>query len=72
MHVVEYYLDSSNDKTKDYFVVEFAWPAQAKSVLCFSLKPIHINQEEQKKFTFDVSKCNLHAHPLKTEIEYHQ
>ena len=60
MHAIEYYLDiySSNDKPKDYFVAEFLRLAQAKSDFCFSLKPIHSNQEERKKFTFDVSKCN--------------
>jgi len=32
MHAIEYYLDSSNYKTKDYFVAEFVCLAQAKSV----------------------------------------
>ena len=45
-------------------VAEFVWPAQTKLVNCPSLKPIHKNQQEDLKFTFDVSKCDRIFHEL--------
>ena len=40
------------------YAAEFVWPSKAEPSTCPSLKPIHKNQQEEVKFTFDVSKCN--------------
>ena len=37
---------------------EFVWPSKAKHDSVPSLKPIIKNQQEELKFTFDVSKCD--------------
>ena len=40
------------------YAAEFVWPASAKPSTCTSLKPTQRNQQEEMKFTFDVSKCD--------------
>jgi hypothetical protein len=58
MHAIECHSNGSGDETSNCFVAEFVWPAQARSVPYSSLKPIHKNQQEEMKFTFDVLKCD--------------
>jgi hypothetical protein len=58
MHTIECHSNGSDDETLNCFVAEFVWLAQARSVPCSSLKPIHKNQQEEMKFTFDVFKCD--------------
>jgi hypothetical protein len=36
--------ESFEDETKDSFIVEFVWSAQAKPIPCSSLKLIHKNR----------------------------
>ena len=48
----------SNDEGKDVYAAEFAWPSNNKSCTYGSLKPIQKNQQDNIKFTFDVSKCD--------------
>jgi hypothetical protein len=50
--------DSSSDESNEVYAVEFGWPSKAKSYACDSLKPVHKNQQEEIKFTFDVAKCD--------------
>ena len=57
-HVVEYDSDSSDDEDKEVYAAEFVWPASAKPSSCASHKPTQKNQQEEMKFTFDVSKCD--------------
>ena len=56
MHTLECNSDCSDDDSKDVYAAEFVWPSQAKSFTCSALKLTHKNQQEEK-FTFDVSKC---------------
>ena len=53
---VDYKFDSDNEKKE---VAELIWPSEAKPYSCSSLKPIPKNRQEQARFTFDVSKCDL-------------
>ena len=48
----------SDDVGKDVYATEFAWPSNNKSCTCGSLKPIQKNQQDNIRFTFDVSKCD--------------
>ena len=57
-HIVECDSISSDDEDKEVYTTEFVWPALAKPCSCSSLKPTQKNRQEQKKFTFDVSKCD--------------
>jgi hypothetical protein len=47
-----------DDENKEVYAAEFVWPASAKPSTCTSLKPTQKNQQEEMKFTFDVSKCD--------------
>jgi hypothetical protein len=57
MHVVEYDSDSS-DEENEVYVAEFVWPSKSKASSCASLKPATKGQQDELKFTFDVSKCD--------------
>ena len=60
MHYVDYDSDSSaslHDGPEEVYDAELMWPPKAKSYCCGSLKPVHKNQQEEVKFTFDVAKC---------------
>ena len=48
----------SDDEDKDVYTAEFVWPSNDKPCTCGSLKSIYKNQQENMKFTFDVSKCD--------------
>ena len=56
MHVLDCTSDCLDNESNDVYAAEFAWPSQAKPLTCSALKPIHKNQQDEK-FTFDVSKC---------------
>jgi hypothetical protein len=58
VHVVDDHSDCSDDDNKEIYPAEIKWPAENKMVTCPSLKPIHKNQGEEMKFTFDFSKCD--------------
>ena len=58
MHALECNSDCSDDESKDVYAAEFVWPSQAKPFTCSALKPIHKNRQD-KKFTLDVSKCEI-------------
>ena len=40
------------------YAAKFVWPSKAKPCSVPSLKAIQKNQQEELKFTFDVSKCD--------------
>ena len=56
MHIIDGCSDSSDDENKECLAAKIRWPAENKLVTCASLKPIHKNQNEEVKFTFDFSK----------------
>jgi hypothetical protein len=58
VHIIDYDSDSSNDSDKEVYATEFVWPSKEKSYSCSSLKPTSKAQQEEIKFTFDVSKCD--------------
>jgi hypothetical protein len=55
VHLVEH--DSSDDGSTDVYTAELVWPTRAKPSACSSWKLIQKNQQEQVKFTFNVTKC---------------
>jgi len=57
-HILDHDSDSSYDDSKEVYAAEFVWPSKAKPSSVPSLKPIQKNQQEELKFTFDVSKCD--------------
>ena len=58
VHVIDGYSYGSDDENKECYAAEIRWQAKNKLVTCPSLKPIHKNQNEEVKFTFDFSKCD--------------
>ena len=58
VHFVGDCFDDSDDDNKKCLAAKIKWPAENKLVTCPSLKPIHKNQNEEMKFTFDFSKCD--------------
>jgi hypothetical protein len=48
--------DSSSDESNNVYAAEFCWPSKARSYSCDAIKPVHKNQQEEIKFTFDVAK----------------
>ena len=58
VHIIDDCSDYSDDDNKEFLAAEIRWPAENKLVTCPFLKPIHKNQNEEVKFTFDFSKCD--------------
>ena len=58
-HILDHDSDSSDDESKEVYAAVFIWPSKAKPCSVPSLNPIQKNRQEELKFTFDVSKCNL-------------
>ena len=56
VHVIDVCSNWSDDDNKEFLATEIKWLAENKLVTCSSLKPIHKNQNEEVKFTFDFSK----------------
>jgi hypothetical protein len=56
MHFLNNNVDTSDDENGDVYAAEFAWSFKDKPCTCASLKPIHRNQRDEMKFTFNVSK----------------
>jgi hypothetical protein len=57
VHIVECDQSSSDDESTEVYAAEMVWPKQAKSSACSSLQPVQKKQQEEIKFTFNVSKC---------------
>jgi hypothetical protein len=58
VHINDYDSDSSNNSDKEVYAAKFVWTSKEKSYSCSSLKPASKSQQEEIKFTFDVSKCD--------------
>jgi hypothetical protein len=58
IHFLSNNVDASDDESGDVYDAEFAWSSKDKAHTCTSLKPIHRNQWDEIKFTFDASKCD--------------
>jgi hypothetical protein len=58
MHLVDCNDSSSNNESKDMYVVELVWPAKTKPAVCSSLQPVQKNQQEEVRFTFNIAKCD--------------
>jgi hypothetical protein len=58
VHFISDYSDDSDDDNKECLAAEIKWPVENKLITCPSLKPIHKNQNEKVKFTFNFSKCD--------------
>ena len=58
VHVIGDHSNFSDDENREVFPAEIKWPTENKMVTCPSLKPIHKNQGDEIKFTFDSSKCD--------------
>jgi hypothetical protein len=71
-------VDASDDESGNVCATEFAWSSKDKAHTCASLKPIHRNQRDEMKFTFNVSKCDkifdelLSIRKLSYPILYHR
>ena len=59
IYVLGYESNCSDDEGKDVYTAEFTWPSNNKSCTCGSLKLIQKNRQDNIKFTFDISKCDL-------------
>jgi len=55
-HVVDHDSDNLDDEEKVVYAAEFVWPSKSKPSSCPSLKPTQKIQQNEVKFTFDVSK----------------
>jgi hypothetical protein len=58
VHIVECDQISSDDESKEVYVVEIVWPKQAKSSACSSLQSVPKKRQKEVKFTFNVDKCD--------------
>jgi hypothetical protein len=56
--MIEYASKSSNDKEAGMCVAEWSWASKSKPFVCFSLKPTSKSQQDDIRFTFDVTKCD--------------
>jgi hypothetical protein len=46
------------DDESEFYRAEFVWPSEDKSFSFTSLKSASKGQQEELKFTFDISKCD--------------
>jgi hypothetical protein len=58
VHLLNHEYDNLNDCGEDVYAAEFTWSSKDTPHTCASLKPIHRNQQDEMKFTFDVGKCD--------------
>jgi hypothetical protein len=58
IHLHNYESNNLDDCGKNVYADEFTWSSNDMQHTCPSLKPIHRNQEDEIKFTFDVRKCD--------------
>jgi hypothetical protein len=58
VHVVEHSFDSLGNESSEVLTAEFIWTSKTNSLTCDALKPIHKNQQDNIKYSFDVAKCN--------------
>lgn len=49
---------NSDDEEKDVYSADFVWSSKDKPSTCSSLRPTNKYQQDDMKFTFDVTKCD--------------
>jgi hypothetical protein len=58
VNMVEYARESLDDEEVDLCVAEWSWASKSKSFLCPSLSPTSKSQQDEIRFTFDITKCD--------------
>jgi hypothetical protein len=58
VHLLNYKSDNLDDCGEDVYATEFTWSYKDTPHICGSLNPVHRNQQDEMKFTFDVEKCD--------------
>jgi hypothetical protein len=56
--MVEYASESSDDEEAGMCVAEWSWASKSRPFVCSSLKPASKSQQDEIRFTFDVTKCD--------------
>jgi hypothetical protein len=56
--MVEYTSESSDDKEADMCVAEWGGASKSKPFVCSNLKPASKSQQDEIRFTFDITKCD--------------
>jgi hypothetical protein len=57
VHLLNYESDNLDDCDEDVYAAEFTWLSKDTPHTCASLKLVHINRQDEMKFTYDVGKC---------------
>jgi hypothetical protein len=50
--------DNSDDESTDIYTTKLVWSVKAKPYAFYSLQPVQKNQQEEIKFTFNITKCD--------------
>jgi hypothetical protein len=58
INMVEYSSESSDDEETGMCVAEWNWNSKSKPFVCSSLKPTSKNQQDEMRYTFNVTKCD--------------
>jgi hypothetical protein len=58
VNMLGYDTESSDDEDTDVCVAEWDWDSKSKPFVCFGLKPVSKNWQDDMCFTFDVEKCD--------------
>jgi hypothetical protein len=57
--MVEYSSESSDDEEANMCVAEWNWSSRSKPFVCSSLKPASKSQQDEMRYTFVVTKCDM-------------
>jgi hypothetical protein len=57
VNTVECSSESSNDEEVNMCIAEWSWGSKSKPFICSSLKPASKSQQDEMRYTFDVTKC---------------
>jgi hypothetical protein len=57
-NMVEYSSESSDDEEADMCVAKWNWASKTKQFVCSSLKSASKSQQDEMRYTFDVTKCD--------------
>jgi hypothetical protein len=56
--MVEYASESSDGEEANMCVAEWIWASKSKPFICSSLKPTSKSQQDDIRFTLDITKCD--------------
>jgi hypothetical protein len=59
INMVEYGSESSDDDEADMCVAEWSWASKFKPFICSSLNPTSKSRQDEIRFIFDVTKCDM-------------